>query len=99
MRLTGKFLACTGQRKGEEGQKRWTVRECPCGLCRAGGHVAVDERTDTGCYTAEELEEMPYLVWRHVAVGNLMPTSGPEMLRAEYFETPVIKLPLGRVWS
>lgn len=57
VRLTGRFLRNTGQLKGGEGRKVWTVVECACGLCSRGGFVAVDERNTDGP--------------RHIATGNL----------------------------
>jgi hypothetical protein len=33
VRLTGRFLRSTGQVTGDEGGKRWTIRECNCDLC------------------------------------------------------------------
>ncbi len=42
VRLTGKFLRNTGQIAGGEGQSRWVVVACQCGLCQRD-FVAVDE--------------------------------------------------------
>lgn len=87
---TGTFLACTGQQAGEEGSKVWTVLECPCQSCAGGGLVAVNEEADLSWYTAEEVAALPHLKWRHIAIGNLMPASGPGCLRAEYYEIPTV---------
>ena len=51
VRLTGKFLRNTGQHTGSEGQSRWTVTGCACGLCKNGRHVATDE---PGYYFSED---------------------------------------------
>lgn len=43
VRFTGEFLRNSGQIKGGEGQSRWTVVECTCGLCMVGTYVAVNQ--------------------------------------------------------
>ncbi len=76
VRLTGRFLRNTGQYVGQEGQSTWTVVPCECGLCRGGGHIAVDQKDYTGGQ-------------RHIMIGNLEKARrrnpGPESpaLRAE----------------
>lgn len=40
VRLTGKFLAQTGQQRGSEGMGRWTVIECKQGLRPADNRIA-----------------------------------------------------------
>ena len=93
VRLTGTFLACTGQRTGSEGMSVWTVKACDCSLCDGGAHICTDEpncHEFLRLYTAEELEKYPSLRWRHVAVANLMPVGGKAALKAEYFELPVV---------
>ncbi len=99
VKLTGKFLACTGQQKGDEGRKVWTVQACACSLCSSGRFVQVNEEGVTSLYTAEELVAQPSLRWRHIAIANLMPHGGVKALRAEYFDIPVIKQPLGPSYS
>jgi hypothetical protein len=90
VKFTGKFLACTGQQTGDEGAKVFTVQECSCTLCKSGKFVQVNEKAaELGFFAAEELEAMPHLRWRHIAIANLMPAYGPKALRAEYFEIPV----------
>lgn len=92
VRLTGRFLAFTGQRRGGEGANTWIVRECACGLCKLGGHVAVNEPIHEGTFTAEEIAAEPGLAWRHFARGNLARYGEPTMQD----EIPVIgKLPIG----
>jgi len=66
VRLTGTFLKNTGQQRGGEGHKVWSVAECPCDLCAHCGLVAVDERGATD-------PERP----RHIARKNLMVLGGP----------------------
>lgn len=92
VRLTGRFLTFTGQRSGSEGAKVWTVRECSCGLCAGGAHIAVDESSTYGGYTAEEIATEPGLAWRHVARANLTRVGVPDLRN----EAPLVgKLPLG----
>lgn len=76
VRLSGKFLANTGQRKGGEGAKTWTVLDFSAG---SPSWVVVDERTDTSCYTAAELEADPSLVWRRIARANLTIVGRPSV--------------------
>ena len=63
IKLTADFLRSTGQTKGGEGQSRWTVVECKCGLCRLGGYVATDE------LSTPEPGELPRQ--RHFNAGNM----------------------------
>ncbi len=65
VRMTGEFLRITGQQRGAEGLSQWTVRECSCGLCKLGRHVAVDE-----CQRANPALD-PDASWRHICFGNL----------------------------
>lgn len=80
VRLSGRYLASTGQRTGGEGQKVFTVIECVCPRCRtedAFGCVAVDERNafydQPGFYSDEEKRTHPELRHRHIARVNLQP--------------------------
>ncbi|MBX3218897.1 MAG: hypothetical protein KF795_00175 [Labilithrix sp.] len=69
VRFTGYFLAATGQHRGGEGGKRFTVVACSCG-CETGDVVAVDEPLDTSSgYDDIPPERRPR--WRHIALGNL----------------------------
>lgn len=70
VKLTGNFLISTGQRKGGEGTKRWTVLLCTCALCRNSRHVAVNEPT-TSIFSDEEIAKEPGIVNRHIAKENL----------------------------
>jgi len=70
VKLTGNFLISTGQRKGGEGSKRWTVLACTCGLCRSNKHVAVNEPS-MSIFTPEEIAKEPRIVHRHIAKENL----------------------------
>jgi hypothetical protein len=60
VRLTGEHLRNTGQVVGGEGQARWLVVACPCGICASGRVVAVDQ--------ASEFDPTQP---RHIAVGAL----------------------------
>jgi len=60
VRLTGDFLRNTGQQAGGEGFSVWTVRPCPCPLCKTGRFVATNERS-------YDDPDHP----RHIAAGNL----------------------------
>jgi len=73
VRLSGKFLANTGQRTGGEGGSVWTVQACSCELCASGRFVCTKEPAAhvPGMYTAAELEAHPSLARRHIARGNL----------------------------
>jgi hypothetical protein len=71
VKLTGTFLKNTGQRKGSEGAKKWTVRACDCPLCSRGEFVSTDEKLSSGWFTAEELAADPSLLWRHINKGNV----------------------------
>lgn len=95
VRLTARFLASTGQRKGSEGLGRWTVQECACGLCKLGRHVATDEPLFDGPndpmrlmysdFSREEQDEMR----RHFGIANLE-IVGAKPQAADY-DLPVIK--------
>lgn len=63
VRGTGEFLRNTGQVVGGEGQSRWTVQACCCGLCESGRFVAVDETS----YFEGEAEG----ALRHINSANL----------------------------
>lgn len=68
VRLTSKFLQCTGQFTGREPQAVWTVT----GLTNGDRWVIVDEPLhDPSIYSAEELADDPTLAYRRIAVGNL----------------------------
>ena len=67
VRLTGEFLRNTGQIAGGDGQSRWNVRPCACGLCAGGDFVAVDEHS----LFWDPAE--PETTWRHFRRENLEP--------------------------
>jgi hypothetical protein len=75
VRLSGKFLASTGQRTGRAGLDRWTVRACVCDLCARGDFVCTDEMRDPAylatMWTREEIAAHPSLAWRHINRANL----------------------------
>lgn len=79
VQLTGVFLANTGQRTGGEGQKKWRVVECACGLCAGGCFVAVNEphhcQADPTGYEDIPIDARPK--HRHINMGNLMIVGGP----------------------
>lgn len=79
VKLSGRYLVNTGQRKGGEGQETWTVQACACELCAGRGHVAVDEPIAGAWFTADELAACPGLAWRHVAVANLVHLGRPSL--------------------
>lgn len=57
VRFHGVYLKSTGQQVGEEGQKVFQIKGCPCSLCASGRFVLVSDpvwRED-----------------RHIAVSNL----------------------------
>ena len=92
VKLSGRYLVNTGQRKGGEGQKTWTVQACVCELCAARSHVAVDEPIAGAWFTAEELAACPGLAWRHVTTANLVHIGRPSLRN----ESPFVgKLLLG----
>lgn len=82
VRLTGIFLRNTGQIAGGEGQSRWNIVECHCGLCTVRGDgfafVAVDEpheaQSDPKGYEDLLPEDRPK--WRHINVANLEVVGG-----------------------
>lgn len=101
VRLTGKFLAQTGQQRGTEGTSRWTVVDCtsgaidkyeagsPCGLCRGGQHVATNEpalaASDPTGY--EDVPEAARKTMkRHFHIGNLEIVGAPP--KADDYEIP-----------
>jgi hypothetical protein len=66
VRLTGTFLKNTGQQRGGEGSKVWTV------LGHSGdSFVIVDEEADTSYFTPEEIAADPSLKWRRINKANL----------------------------
>ncbi len=71
VRLTGYFLAATGQIKGGEGSSRWLTVDCLCGLCEGGGFVAVNEPLDTSSGYEDQTEEWRANAKRHIALRNL----------------------------
>lgn len=78
VKLTGKFLRSTGQGVGSEGQKRWTVQPCSCGLCKRGGHIRTDEPMTVDYSSPNDPpEEREALKWRHLAIGNVFKV-GPD---------------------
>lgn len=103
VRLTARFLACTGQQHGSEGSKRWTVVECACGLCAGGRHVAVDEPLCS--HPDDESDPMTRLyldltvaerraLRRHIALGNLEIVGAKP--RAADYELPIVAARRGR---
>ncbi len=64
IKLTGKFLASTGQRTGPEGLSTWIVVACECGLCKTGDFVATNEPAQL--YPDETLPRQ-----RHFHRGNV----------------------------
>lgn len=60
VRMTGEFLRNTGQVAGGEGQSRWTVVPCDCGLCKTGRFIATNE-------PSFDQPDRP----RHINTGNL----------------------------
>jgi hypothetical protein len=71
VRLTGKFLRNTGQIAGGEGQSKWTVVPCGCGLCRGGDFVAVNQSTTQDFDDGKEH-------FRHINAGNLVKCGVPD---------------------
>lgn len=69
VKLTGKFLASTGQRTGSEGRRVWTIT----GFSNGGAWAIVDQPLSCAAdfYTAEELAADPTLAFRRIAVANL----------------------------
>lgn len=91
VKLSGYFLACTGQRSGSEGAKIWTVKACSCERCNCPDlserWVNTGEPTaDLSYWTVEELAEHPYLRDRHVNAVNLVHHGKPSLRN----EAPVI---------
>jgi hypothetical protein len=64
IKLTGKFLAFTGQLTGSEGQSTWIVVACECELCKSGDFVATNERS---IYA----DEPDMSQWRHFNRANV----------------------------
>jgi hypothetical protein len=64
VRLTGKFLANTGQTRGGEGASKWQVLPCQCRPCVAGDWIAIDEPREV--YPDEIAPQ-----FRHLARGNV----------------------------
>lgn len=71
VRMTGYFLASTGQQTGPEGSSRWLVVDCSCGLCAGGRFAAVNEPLDTSSGYEDQTEEWRANAKRHIAIGNL----------------------------
>ena len=73
VRLTGDFLRNTGQVCGGEGQSKWNVVECDCGLCETGDYVAVNQphicQSDPTGYEDLPVEKRPK--YRHINIHNL----------------------------
>lgn len=77
VQLTGAFLRSTGQFVGNEGQRKFLVRECECSMCARGQFVLTDQPTSEltlQTYTLDELQKHPHLRFRHIAVANLQKT-------------------------
>ena len=81
VRLSGKFLASTGQRTGVAGLDRWTVQACDCDQCTKRDRVNVGERLAgeylASMYTPEEVAAEPALAWRHIAKAALSVVGKP----------------------
>lgn len=71
VRLTGKFLKNTGQHRGTEGTKVWTV------LGHSGPFVIVNEEADISYFTPAELAADPSLKWRRINRANLQIVGAP----------------------
>ena len=73
VRLTGKFLASTGQTTGGDGPSRWLTVDCGCGLCSGGRYVATDEKYPEALRLQMwgDLPEAERPLYRHIAIGNL----------------------------
>lgn len=71
IRLTGKFLASTGQTRGGESMAKWTVLACSCGLCAGGRMVCTNEPREL-----YEDEDPTVLQYRHIARANVEVTHG-----------------------
>jgi hypothetical protein len=63
VKLTGQFLKTTGQKRGGEGGKKWTVVACDCGLCASRDYIAVDEKSSFAM--PDEPQQ------RHLNAGNV----------------------------
>lgn len=103
VRLTGYFLKSTGQVKGGEGSKRWTV-VADCGFGRPIGNqgtfcqcpwVAVDEVDDSGLYPDIKSTRADGRLMRHIALGNLELVGAPPKAADQGDAIGPIKLPLG----
>jgi len=69
VRLSGKFLACTGQQASREGRKVFTV----LAVSPVNGWLSVDEEFSgwKTYFTPAELEKDPSLKWRRIAQQNV----------------------------
>jgi hypothetical protein len=98
VRLTGYFLKSTGQVKGEEGAKRWTVvADCGFGqgaFCQCPW-VAVDETDDSDFYPDVKSTRADGRLMRHIALGNLELVGAPPKAADQGDAMGPIKLPLG----
>ena len=94
VRLTGYYLASTGQQTGSEGASRWLVVDCACGLCRLGRHCAVNEPEPQDMYLDLPPAERPQ--WRHFAIGNLQIVGAPPKAGDQANELPSIQKPFDR---
>lgn len=93
VRLTGYFLAATGQRAGGEGHKTWTVLACDCALCRGSRFCKVDERYSerTRAETWGDLPEAERPTHRHVNLCNLERVGAPPRAADQSDALPPIK--------
>ncbi len=67
VRFTGDYLRNTGQAIGGEGQSRWVVQACDCGLCGNGRHILTDQPT----MMEERIADPDTSEFRHIAFANL----------------------------
>lgn len=103
VRLTGYFLKSTGQVKGGEGSKRWTVLAPDASgfgsddIASLGRHVVVDE-----AYSAEEVRAMwPDItsdradgkLMRSIAIANLEIVGAPPKAADQADDCPGVSLP------
>lgn len=97
VRMTGRFLASTGQQTGSEGLSRWTVLDCSCRMCAAGTHVATDE-PHPAALDRRGYEDVPdaerLAMKRHIAIGNLEIVGAPP--KAADYDLPIVSSHAGR---
>jgi hypothetical protein len=99
VRLTGYFLKCTGQVKGGEGGKRWTVlAPYACGFgpfncgCEDGHLVAVDEEISRIGYEDITSTRTDGKLMRHIALANLEIVGAPPKAADQADDVPPVKV-------